>query len=448
MKTITFGCRLNHAESHEMAQMGDKIGGLDHVIMVNRCAVTSEAERQLLQTLRKLRREQPQKYLVLTGCAATIDPDYYRQTALVDAIIPNANKIELKSFEDIKKSVSNHLSKDQNQITQSLIEGNASATIASGHETDFYDLNERGGTPRLVSGASKSKTRAYLQVQQGCDHDCTFCIIPKGRGKSISFECDKIVEKAIELTEQGYKEIVLTGVDLTSWQSSQDPKLGLGFLVFELLKRVKKLARLRLSSIDCIEIDPVLFELLIHEQRLMPHLHLSLQSGDDMILKRMKRRHLSATASKLCERLKQARQSFTFGCDLITGFPTESDQMFENTLRFVEKTHLTSLHVFPYSPRPNTPAHRIPNQVPVEIRRKRAKILRELGDKKLLQHLNNQIGKKTTILLETPIMGRAPDNSLVMLDQPLSKNMLVDVEIKGIDMSTGKSPKLQAVACI
>ncbi len=397
MDVMTFGCRLNHAESYEIENICTTLG-LHDVIVVNSCAVTSEAERQLNQTLRRLRRQQPKKRIVLTGCASTINPKRY-QNGLVDYIIHNDKKTNYNSFAMLESSNVN----------------NKDTVAADMLSPPIFNKTEPNNQP--AGGAPKGHVRAYLQVQQGCDHACTFCIIPQGRGKSVSFDVDTIIKKAHGLVEKGFHEIILTGVDLTSWKN---PYLGqknkdLGFLVEKILKEVPQLKRLRLSSIDCIEIDPLLLDIMMHEERLMPHLHFSLQSGDDLILKRMKRRHSCQDFIKLCQQLKQARPEFTFGADFITGFPTETDEMFRNTLTLAQECDLLWLHVFPYSPRQGTPSARIPDQIAVSLRKQRAKLLREQAQNRLSDHLMRQIGKEMTILMESEQMGRAPDNSLVML---------------------------------
>ncbi|NUB28581.1 tRNA (N(6)-L-threonylcarbamoyladenosine(37)-C(2))-methylthiotransferase MtaB, partial [Azospirillum brasilense] len=321
---VTFGCRLNTYES-EVMRTHARNAGLGDVVIVNTCAVTSEAERQARQTIRKLRRERPNARIVVTGCAAQIDPQRYGAMPEVDQVLGNQEKLQPESW-----------------------------GLAPAEKVLVNDIMSVKETAGHLIGGFEDRARAFVQVQQGCDHRCTFCIIPYGRGPSRSVPIGAVVEQVQALVKAGYNEVVLSGVDITSFGPDLPGTPTLGQMVRRLLALVPELPRLRLSSLDCIEIDDDLWRLIETEPRLMPHLHLSLQAGDDMILKRMKRRHSRADAIAFCERVRALRPDMVFGADFIAGFPTETDEMFENTMRLVEECGLTWLHVFPYSPRPGT----------------------------------------------------------------------------------------------
>ena len=332
---LTLGCRLNAYES-EVMRANAAEAGLDDAVIVNTCAVTNEAVRQARQTIRKAHRDRPDAPIIVTGCAAQIDPDMFAEMPEVARVIGNSEKMKAETFRPT-----------------SLLDPSAPKAIVN----DIMSVTETAG--HLVDGLD-GRARAYVQVQTGCDHRCTFCIIPYGRGNSRSVPAGDVVDQARQLTENGFYELVLTGVDLTSWGADLPNAPKLGNLVARILKLVPNLKQLRLSSIDAIEIDDELFDLITEDSRIAPHLHLSLQAGDDMILKRMKRRHSRNDAIDLCRRLRDKRPEFAFGADLIAGFPTETDAMFENTLNAVEECGLDYLHVFPYSARPGTPAARMP----------------------------------------------------------------------------------------
>ncbi len=368
-RILTFGCRLNAYESEVMRGHAEA-AGLDDAIIVNTCAVTGEAERQARQAIRKARRENPQAQIIVTGCAAQIDPEGYAAMAEVDRVLGNEEKLQAESF----------LDPDAPRVAVNDI----MAVTAT--------------APQLVDGFAE-RTRAFVQVQQGCDHRCTFCIIPYGRGNSRSVPLGEVVRQVRALVAQGYAEVVLTGVDITSYGGDLPGRPALGQMLRRLLAQVPELQRLRLSSLDAIELDPDLRRLIAEEPRLMPHLHLSLQAGDDMILKRMKRRHSRAEAVALCAELKRLRPGIVFGADLIAGFPTETEAMFENTLRLVEDCGLTWLHVFPYSARKGTPAARMP-QLPMAVRKERAARLRAAGAAALSTFLDGQMGRTAAVLIE------------------------------------------------
>ena len=374
-EVLTFGCRLNTFES-EVMRGHARAAGLRNAVIVNTCAVTSEAERQARQAIRKARRAHPDAQIVVTGCAAQIDPEAFAAMAEVDRVIGNAEKLRVESYRP-----------DQ------------TAALAV---DDIMALRETAG--HLIEGI-EGRTRAFLQVQQGCDHRCTFCIIPFGRGPSRSVPLGALVAQVEHLVANGVQEIVLTGVDITDYGKDLPGTPRLGQMMRRLLRLVPNLPRLRLSSVDPVEIDPELLRLLAEEPRLMPHLHLSLQAGDDMILKRMKRRHLRDDAISLCREVRRLRPDVVFGADLIAGFPTETDAMFANSLALVEDCGLTYLHVFPYSARRNTPAARMP-QVAKAERKARAAQLRAAGDQSLARFLESRVGSAATVLIEKQDFGR------------------------------------------
>jgi threonylcarbamoyladenosine tRNA methylthiotransferase MtaB len=375
-RIITFGCRLNAYESEVMRRHARAVG-LSDAVIVNTCAVTAEAERQARQAIRRARREQPEARLFVTGCAAQIDPERYAAMPEVDRVLGNVEKLEPESFAP---------------------EQGAPVLVA-----DIMAVKETAA--HLIEGFA-GRTRAFVQVQQGCDHRCTFCVIPYGRGNSRSVPLGEVVAQVRKLVAGGTPEVVLCGVDLTSYGADLPGRPSLGQMARRLLKLVPDLQRLRLSSADAVELDEDLLRLLAEEERLMPHLHLSLQSGDDLILKRMKRRHCRADALDLCARARRARPDVVFGADLIAGFPTETEAMFRNTLSLVEDGGLTYLHVFPYSARPGTPAARMP-QVPVRLRKARAKRLREAGGAALAAFLDSCVGTSARVLVEKEGFGRS-----------------------------------------
>jgi threonylcarbamoyladenosine tRNA methylthiotransferase MtaB len=376
---LTFGCRLNAFESEVMRGHAGA-AGLGDAVIVNTCAVTAEAERQARQAIRKARRERPGARIIVTGCAAQIDPAGYAAMPEVDHVLGNAEKLQAESF-------------------RRLAAGGGARIVVD----DIMTVRETAG--HLVAGFG-GRTRAFLQVQQGCDHRCTFCIIPFGRGPSRSVPVGEIVRQARALAEGGTREVVLTGVDITAYGGDLPGRPTLGQMVRRLLAQVPALPRLRLSSLDPVEVDDELVRLIGREKRLMPHLHLSLQSGDDLILKRMKRRHSRTDAIDLCARLRAARPDIVFGADLIAGFPTESDAMFENSLSLVEECGLTFLHVFPYSARQGTAAARMP-QVAGALRRERAARLRAAGDAARRRFFQSRVGGESRVLVETSGGGEA-----------------------------------------
>jgi threonylcarbamoyladenosine tRNA methylthiotransferase MtaB len=379
IETITFGCRLNAYESEVMKAEAQK-SGLENAIIINTCAVTAEAVRQAKQTIRKARRENADARIIVTGCAAQTQARDFGDMAEVDLVIGNNDKLKAESYRSIAFGVALN---DKVQVNDIM-----SVTETAGHLIDGLD----------------GRARAFVQVQNGCDHRCTFCIIPYGRGPSRSVPMGVVVDQIRRLVDNGYAEVVLTGVDITSYGGDLPASPTLGKLTQSILKHVPSLPRLRISSIDSIEADPALYE-AVTDPRLMPHLHLSLQSGDDMILKRMKRRHSRADALAIVDKLRGLRPDMVFGADIIAGFPTETDAMFENTLRFVTEADLTYLHVFPFSPREGTPAAKMP-QVSRRIAKERAARLRALGEAQFAKLCAARVGKTETILVERPGMGR------------------------------------------
>ena len=368
----TFGCRLNAYESEAMKVVAGDAGR--DTIVFNTCAVTAEAVRQARQAIRRARRERPEAHIVVTGCAAQTEPGTFAAMAEVDRVLGNAEKLRPEAWR-------------------------GAARVAVGDV-----MAERRAAAPVVDGLG-TRARAYVQVQNGCDHRCTFCIIPYGRGNSRSVPAATVVEQIARLHDRGFNEVVLTGVDLTSWGGDLEGTPRLGDLVARVLRAVPDLPRLRLSSIDSVEADPRLIEAIATEPRLMPHLHLSLQAGDDLILKRMKRRHLTADARAFCETMRQARPDIVFGADLIAGFPTETEAAFENTLAHVAECGLTWLHVFPFSPRAGTPAARMPPVDPAAVRERAAR-LRALGADRVRAHLESLAGRTVQLLMETPRRGR------------------------------------------
>lgn len=408
IELVTFGCRLNTYES-EVMRTHAKNAGLEDAIIFNTCAVTKEAERQARQAIRRARRENPNAKIIVTGCSAQITPDMYAEMEEVDQIIGNDLKLKAETW--------GLQSEEKVQVNDIM-----SVTETAGHLIV--------GTE---DGAFEDRTRAFLQVQNGCDHRCTFCIIPYGRGPSRSVPIGVIADQVRALVEQGYKEIVFTGVDVTSYGPDLPGKPTFGQMIRRVLALVPELPRLRLSSLDPVEMDDDLWRLIAEEERLMPHLHMSLQAGDNMILKRMKRRHLREDAIEMCRRAKSYRSDMAFGADIIAGFPTETDEMFENSLRIVEECELTFLHVFPYSEREGTPAARIPDQVPVPLRKERAARLREAGDIQLQKFLKQNLDRTVEVIVEKNGFARAENFAPIKLDQDYEPGRLMRVHTTDVN---------------
>jgi threonylcarbamoyladenosine tRNA methylthiotransferase MtaB len=400
LEVVTFGCRLNSYES-ELIKKSASDAGLQNTIIFNSCAVTKEAERQLRQAVRKAKRANPDIKIIVTGCAAQISPEKYAQMPEVDKVIGNEEKTKSHSYSMVLPEEEKILVND----------------IMSVKET----------ASQLVEGFD-GKTRAFLQVQNGCNHRCTFCIIPYGRGNSRSVPIGEIVNQTKLLLDNGYMEIVLTGVDITDYGKDLPGTPTLGQMVKRLLSNVPNLPRLRLSSIDVAEIDDELFEIITTHPRFMPHLHLSLQAGDNMILKRMKRRHSREQVIEFCNKVRSVRPEVVFGADIIAGFPTEKEEMFQNTVNIVSEAGLTYLHVFPYSEREGTPAARMP-QVAPQIRKERAKILRELSEKEVQKLCDSHVGKTLKVLTESEHVGRTEDYSLVNFSEPQKPGVIIDLAV-------------------
>ncbi len=402
----THGCRLNAYESEAMKELA-AAAGMGNAVIVNTCAVTAEAVRKARQEIRRLARENPGTPIIVTGCAAQTEPETFAAMPEVTRVIGNHEKMQPATWAGL--------------VAPDLIGATEKVMV-----DDILSVRETAG--HLIDGFGRH--RAYVQVQNGCDHRCTFCIIPYGRGNSRSVPAGVVVEQIKRLVGKGFGEVVLTGVDLTSWGSDLPATPRLGDLVMRILRLVPDLARLRISSIDSIEADENLMAAIATEPRLMPHLHLSLQAGDDMILKRMKRRHLRDDAIRFCEEARQLRPGIVFGADIISGFPTETDAMFENSLRLVEDCGLTFLHVFPFSPRKGTPAARMP-QVKGPAIKERAARLRALGDARLRMHLLAEVGQTRTVLTEGPRLGRTEYFTEVAFATDQPEGTLMDVRISG-----------------
>ena len=404
----THGCRLNAYETEAMTELA-RAAGLESAVVVNTCAVTAEAVRKAKKDIRRLARENPGVPVIVTGCAAQVEPATFAAMPEVTRVIGNTEKMDPATWARLAPDMIG-------QTERVRVDDIMSVTETAGHLIDGF------GT----------RSRAHVQIQNGCDHRCTFCIIPFGRGNSRSVPAGVVVDQIRRLVARGYAEVVLTGVDLTSWGADLPGAPPLGDLVRRILRLVPDLPRLRLSSIDSIEVDPALMEAIASESRLMPHLHLSLQHGDDLILKRMKRRHLSGDALRFCEEARRLRPDITFGADIIAGFPTETEAAFENSLKLVEACGLTWLHVFPYSPRPGTPAARMP-QVDGATIRDRAARLRSLGDEMRARHLAAQVGQRHNVLMESARLGRTEQFAEVSFttDQPESR--IVPATIRSVE---------------
>ncbi|MDR9426612.1 MAG: tRNA (N(6)-L-threonylcarbamoyladenosine(37)-C(2))-methylthiotransferase MtaB [Salibaculum sp.] len=403
----TLGCRLNAYETEAMSDLARQ-AGLGDAMVVNTCAVTAEAVRKAKKEIRRLRRSNPETPLIVTGCAAQTEPETFAAMPEVTRVIGNTEKMQPETWAGLAPDLIGETEKVQvNDIM--------SVTETAGHLIDGF------GT----------RSRAYVQVQNGCDHRCTFCIIPYGRGNSRSVPAGVVVEQIKRLVDRGFNEVVLTGVDLTSWGADLPASPRLGDLVMRILRMVPDLPRLRISSIDSIEADAALMQAIADEPRLMPHLHLSLQHGDDLILKRMKRRHLRDDAIAFCEEACHLRPEMTFGADIIAGFPTETEAQFENSMRLVADCGLTWLHVFPYSKRQGTPAARIPDQVPGPAIRDRAARLRAAGAERVQAHLTAQVGQTHAVLLENPRMGRTAQFAEVAFGSDQPEGEIVTARITG-----------------
>ena len=397
---FTFGCRLNTYETEVMRKHAEA-DGKANTIVFNTCAVTAEATRQARQAIRRARAENPEAEIIVTGCAAQTEPEMFARMPEVSRVLGNEEKLKAESWVD---------------------DGAPRVAVS-----DIMAV--RSAKPHLIDGL-RERTRAFVQVQNGCDHRCTFCIIPFGRGNSRSLEAEDVVEQVRRLVASGYSEVVLTGVDLTSWGADLEGAPKLGALTARILRKVNDLKRLRLSSIDSIEADPELLEVIAGEERIMPHIHLSLQSGDNMILKRMKRRHAREDSIGFCAELRARRPGIVFGADIIAGFPTETDDMFENSLKIVDDCGLTYLHVFPFSPRPGTPAARMP-QLDKGLVKARAAMLRARGEQRLDLFLSSEVGAIRQVLVETEATGRTEHFAPVRFATRMAPGAIVTAQVTG-----------------
>lgn len=398
---ITFGCKLNAFETQVMKEKAEHYN-LSNFSFINSCAVTNQAVKQTRQAIRKERRENPDNKIIVTGCAAELHPNEFMSMPEVDCIIGNHEKTKLSTFGNlvgIKKDIS-----EENIIEE---------------ETPFIKNFD-------------NRTRAFVQIQNGCDHRCTFCIIPYARGQSRSIDQETIIRQIQTLLDKGFHEIILTGVDITSYGQDLNEKINLGILIKNIIKGTNNLKRLRISSIDSIEIDDDFLEVFTSEKIIMPHLHLSLQSGNDMILKRMLRRHQTKDAIAFCEKIQKVRPESVFGADLIAGFPTESDSMHKSTKKHITDCNLTYLHIFPFSAKQGTPAARMP-QVEKKVIQKRSKELREVGGQRLNIFLINEVGKEKKVLVEKPGFGRTEQYSKVLIPEDNNQGTLITKKIIGIN---------------
>jgi threonylcarbamoyladenosine tRNA methylthiotransferase MtaB len=394
---VTFGCRLNTYES-EVIKREASAAGLGDAVVINTCAVTGEAVRQARQTIRRVKRERPDARVIVTGCAAQTEANTFAAMPEVDRVLGNTDKFDRAAW-------------------------------AGGDKLAISDIMAETTMRASPIDAIEGRARAFVQVQNGCDHRCTFCIIPFGRGNSRSLAAEDVIAQARRLVENGYREIVLTGVDITSYA---DGEMRLGALVKRLLRELPELARLRLSSIDSVEADRDLFDAIAGEPRLMPHLHLSLQAGDNLILKRMKRRHSREDAMRFCADVRKLRPDVAFGADIIAGFPTETEETFARSLDLVDDCGLTQLHVFPFSPRPGTPAARMP-QLDRGLIKERARRLRDKGEAALARHLGRQVGNVHRVLTESSSIGRTEQFIPVRLAAPVGPGAILDVRVAGHD---------------
>jgi len=403
-RVVTFGCRLNTFESEVMRRHA-RAAGLDDAVIIHTCAVTAEAERQARQAIRRARRDHPGARIIVTGCSVQIDPAGYAAMPEIDQLLGNHDKL-------------------RPEVWRGLARGEGDGLLVR----DIMEVRETAG--HLVEGFD-GRTRAFVQVQQGCDHRCTFCVIPYGRGPNRSVPTQTVIDQARLLVDNGYREIVLTGVDIVSWGADLPDRPRLGSLVQALLEAVPEVPRLRLTSLDPAAVDPLLMELLASEPRLMPHVHLSLQAGDDLVLKRMKRRHGRDDVIRLVEALRAKRPDIAFGADIIAGFPTETEAMFANTLAIVEEAGLTFLHVFPYSPRPGTPAARMP-QVAKAERKARAARLRAAGERALERFMREEVGRRRQVLIERGNRGHTEHFAPLSLSHDAAAGTLAEVEVEGV----------------
>ena len=399
---FTFGCRLNSYES-EIIEQNLIEKGLKDIAVYNSCAVTEEAIRQVKYSIRKKRRDEPNTKIVVTGCAAQIEPQSFLEMEEVDKVLGNSEKREISS----------HLLRNNNNLVSDIM------------------INE--DPLNSLRNGYKSKTRAFVEIQNGCNHRCTFCVIPFGRGNLRSKSKEQIIKEINNLINEGHKEIILTGVDIASWNMENKKEASLGILIEYILSEAPRLERLRLSSMDVIGFDEKLIDLIANNKRILPHIHLSLQSGDNLILKRMKRRHLREDAIDLCDQLKQKRPEISFGADLIVGFPTETEEMFQNTLDIIEECQLDWIHAFPFSPRPGTPAAKMP-QNDNKLIKLRSKILRDVAKKRKIKHLENLVGKNIEVFVEKDNKGHSNQFAPIkLIEREIKSGQTITALIKSSD---------------
>ena len=399
---FTFGCRLNSYES-EIIEQNLIEKGLKDIAVYNSCAVTEEAIRQVKYSIRKKRRDEPNTKIVVTGCAAQIEPQSFLEMEEVDKVLGNSEKREISS----------HLLRNNNNLVSDIM------------------INE--DPLNSLRNGYKSKTRAFVEIQNGCNHRCTFCVIPLGRGNLRSKSKEQIIKEINNLINEGHKEIILTGVDIASWNMENKKEASLGILIEYILSEAPRLERLRLSSMDVIGFDEKLIDLIANNKRILPHIHLSLQSGDNLILKRMKRRHLREDAIDLCDQLKQKRPEISFGADLIVGFPTETEEMFQNTLDIIEECQLDWIHAFPFSPRPGTPAAKMP-QNDNKLIKLRSKILRDVAKQRKIKHLENLVGKNIEVFVEKDNKGHSNQFAPIkLIEREIKSGQTITALIKSSD---------------
>ena len=399
---FTFGCRLNSYES-EIIEQNLIEKGLKDIAVYNSCAVTEEAIRQVKYSIRKKRRDEPNTKIVVTGCAAQIEPQSFLEMEEVDKVLGNSEK----------RDISSHLLRNNNNLVSDIM------------------INE--DPLNSLRNGYKSKTRAFVEIQNGCNHRCTFCVIPFGRGNLRSKSKEQIIKEINNLINEGHKEIILTGVDIASWNMENKKEASLGILIEYILSKAPRLERLRLSSMDVIGFDEKLIDLIANNKRILPHIHLSLQSGDNLILKRMKRRHLREDAIDLCDQLKQKRPEISFGADLIVGFPTETEEMFQNTLDIIEECQLDWIHAFPFSPRPGTPAAKMP-QNDNKLIKLRSKILRDVAKQRKIKHLENLVGKNIEVFVEKDNKGHSNQFAPIkLIEREIKSGQTITALIKSSD---------------
>ena len=399
---FTFGCRLNSYES-EIIEQNLIEKGLKDIAVYNSCSVTEEAIRQVKYSIRKKRRDEPNTKIVVTGCAAQIEPQSFLEMEEVDKVLGNSEK----------RDISSHLLRNNNNLVSDIM------------------INE--DPLNSLRNGYKSKTRAFVEIQNGCNHRCTFCVIPFGRGNLRSKSKEQIIKEINNLINEGHKEIILTGVDIASWNMENKKEASLGILIEYILSEAPRLERLRLSSMDVIGFDEKLIDLIANNKRILPHIHLSLQSGDNLILKRMKRRHLREDAIDLCDQLKQKRPEISFGADLIVGFPTETEEMFQNTLDIIEECQLDWIHAFPFSPRPGTPAAKMP-QNDNKLIKLRSKILRDVAKQRKIKHLENLVGKNIEVFVEKENKGHSNQFAPIkLIEKEIKSGQTITALIKSSD---------------